>query len=67
MSTYIQNFSSNEDVINEYKAPADALDGAAGERPSVGAAQPHSEDGTCPELHVDRRRLLFAVSDFGSN
>jgi hypothetical protein len=28
MSIYIENFESNADIIKEYKAPADALDGA---------------------------------------
>lgn len=28
MSIYIEEFKSNEDIIREYEAPADALDGA---------------------------------------
>jgi hypothetical protein len=28
MSVYLTNFSSNEDIIKNYEAPADALDGA---------------------------------------
>jgi hypothetical protein len=28
MSIYIENFESNADIIKEYEAPADALDGA---------------------------------------
>jgi hypothetical protein len=31
MSAYIQNFKNNEDIISNYSAPADALDGAINE------------------------------------